>query len=325
MLAFVLSGGGNRGPLEVGALQVLLEHGIVPDMLVGSSAGALNAAFLAVDPSPETARDLTRLWVQAREEHIFGGNRLTVLWRFLTGKDSLHNNKKLQRMVAGNLPEAFESFADIQRVKLFIVATKLESGEARIFGRDPEDRLLDAIMASTALPPFFPPWRIGDELLVDGGIAADLPVAVAVENGAQEVYALHLVDAPPKASQLRGLLPIAEQTINTVLARQQQLELAESAALKGVKLHYVPLTGFYGLPLSDLSQTEQMVESGRQQMQEYLRAHGGISEEKKPASLRAALRAGVRSALSGLAHLRSAIWFLHDKPNDISGSIELRS
>ncbi|MDH4207768.1 MAG: patatin-like phospholipase family protein [Anaerolineae bacterium] len=325
MLAFVLSGGGNRGPLEVGALQVLLEHGIVPDMLVGSSAGAINAAFLAADPNPETARDLTRLWVQAREEHIFRGNRLTILWRFLTGKDSLHNNKNLQRMVAENLPDGFEFFSDVQRVKLYIVATKLETGEARVFGRNPEDRLLDAIMASTALPPFFPPWRYEDELLVDGGIAADLPVAVAVEHGAREVYALHLVDAPPRATQLSGLLNIAEQTINTVLARQQQLELAESENLRSLKLHYVPLTGFYGIPLSDMSQTEQMVESGRQQMEEYLRAHGGVSEEQRATSLRATLRTGLRSALRRLAHLPSARWSLHQKPKDISGSIELGS
>ena len=325
MLAFVLSGGGNRGPLEVGALQVLLEHGIVPDMLVGSSAGAINAAFLAVDPTPETACELTRLWVKARDEHIFRGNRLTMLWRFLTGKDSLHNNKNLRRMVAENLPDGFESFADVQRVRLYIVATRLETGEPRVFGYDPEDQLLDAIMASTALPPFFPPWHYEDELLVDGGIAADLPVTVAVEQGAEEVYALHLVDAPPRATQLSGLLTIAEQTINTVLARQQQLELAESESLKDVKLHYVPLTGFYGIPLSDLSQTEQMVESGRQQMQEYLRAHGGVSEEKKPSSLREALRAGLRSALRGLAHLPIARWTLDQKPKEISRSIELRS
>lgn len=325
MLAFVLSGGGNRGPLEVGALQVLLEHGIVPDMLVGSSAGAINAAFLAIDPTPQMASRLTGLWVKAGDEHVFGSNRLTILWRFLTGKDSLHNNKNLQRMVAENLPEGFESFADVQSVQLYIVATKLETGEARVFGCDPEDRLLDAIMASTALPPFFPPWRCEDELLVDGGIAADLPVAVAVERGAEEVYALHLVDAPPRATQSSGLLNIAEQTINTILARQQQLELAESESLRGVKLHYVPLTGFYGLPLSDLSHTEQMVESGRQQMQEYLRVHGGVSEEKRSTSLREVLRTAIRGALIGLAHLPIARWSLHQERKDISGSIRLRS
>jgi NTE family protein len=180
MLAFVLSGGANRGPLEVGALQVLLERGVVPDMLVGTSAGAINAAFLAIDPSPDTARGLGHMWLAANDDRVFRRHRLTMLWRFLTGKDSLYSNEGFRCYVERSLPPGKERFADIQAVKLFIVATRLDTGEARVFGHDPQERLLDAIMASTALPPFFPPWACGDELLIDGGISADLPMRIAI-------------------------------------------------------------------------------------------------------------------------------------------------
>jgi len=270
MIAFVLSGGGNRGPLEVGALQVLLERGIQPDMLVGTSVGAINAAFLALDPSLATALRLGELWNKVDKDQVFHGNRLTMLWRFLTGKDSLYANDHLEHLVRESLLPRVERFGDIERSKLYIVATRLDTGEPRVFGDAPEERLLDAIMASTALPPFFPPWRCGEELLVDGGIAADLPVRIALDRGAKEIYALHLVDAPRRGEQIRGLLNVAEQAINNVLARQLTAELSELASVQGITLHYVPLTGFYGLPLWDLSQTEEMIEGGRQQMEESL-------------------------------------------------------
>jgi NTE family protein len=308
MLALVLSGGGNRGPLEVGALQVLLEHGMVPDMLVGTSAGAINAAFLAIDPTPATALELGRLWMTAEKRGVFRGNRLTVLWRLLTGKDSLYRNEDFRSLIEDSLPAETTCFADIAAVKLFIVATRLHTGEPRVFGKDPQEQLLDAIMASTALPPFFPPWPCGDELLIDGGIAADLPVRIAIAEGATEIYALHLVDAPREGQQMRGLLSIAEQTINTVLSRQLQVELKESENTKGVTLHYVPLTGFYGFPLWDLSHTEEMIEGGRQQMEEYLRASGGVDTNEQPSSLRAALRGALQRARRRVSRLPIGRW-----------------
>ncbi|MGB3905339.1 MAG: patatin-like phospholipase family protein [Anaerolineae bacterium] len=79
MIASVLSAGGNRGPLEVGALQVLLEHGIQPDMLNGTSAGAISAIFLAVDPTPGSALDLGEMWKRVDTKQVLQGNRLTML------------------------------------------------------------------------------------------------------------------------------------------------------------------------------------------------------------------------------------------------------
>jgi NTE family protein len=325
MLAFVLSGGGNRGPLEVGALQVLLEHGIVPQMLVGASAGAINAAFLSVEPTIDTATGLGNLWQKVEKKHVFQGNRFTMLWRLLTGKDSLYRNQSFQRLIAENLRPGVERFGDITAVRLYIVATRLDTGQARVFGHDPGERLIDAIMASTALPPFLPPWRCGDELLVDGGISADLPVRVAVSQGATEIYALHLVDAPRTGQQIRGLFSIAEQTINTVLSRQLQMDLEESESTKGVTLHYVPLTGFYGLPLWDFSHAEEMIEGGRQQMEEYLQTTEGVATPERLSSLRAALRRGARRARRGLSRLSARRWFRGRGVEDLSGSIKIKS
>ncbi len=304
MIAFVLGGGGNRGPLEVGALQVLLEHDIRPDMLVGTSAGAINAAFLALDPSPPAALELGEMWKRVDENQVFHGNRLTMLWRFLTGKDSLYPNDHLQHILEENLPPGVECFGDLERIKLYVVATRLDSGEPRVFGDDPKEHLLDAIMASTALPPFFPPWCCGKELLIDGGIAADLPVRIALARGAKEIYALHLVDAPRHKQQVHGLLNIAQQAINNVLSRQLDSELRELTTIQRVTLHYVPLTGFYGLPISDLSHTQEMIEGGRQQTEEYLQASEAATRHQRPSALRERAK---RSLETGLRQLQGIV------------------
>ncbi len=326
MIAFVLSGGGNRGPLEVGALQVLLENGIQPDMLVGTSAGAINAVFLAMDPTVEGALAVGRKWSKVNGDQVLHGNRLSMLWRFLTGKDSLYTNEGLRHLIEENLPPGVERFGDLQRIKVYIVATSLDTGEPRVFGRDPNERLLDAIMASTALPPFLPPWRCGEELLVDGGIAADLPVRISVGEGAKEVYALHLVDVPPQHRQMRDLLSIAEQTINHVLSRQLDAELEESASIEGVTLHYIPLTGFYNLPLWDLSRTAEMIEDGRRQTQAYLEAWPAVAADERLSSIGQRIKVGLSSTLGRLRRILSRNHRSRDeKMKPHSGAFRVRS
>lgn len=284
----------------MGALQVLLEHGIRPDMLVGTSVGAINAVFLAVDPTPGSALDLGEVWKRVDTRQVLQGNRLTMLWRFLTGKDSLYGNESLLQLIEENLPLGVERFGDLEGIKLLIVATKLDTGEPRVFGHDAEERLTDAVMASTALPPFLPPWCCGEELLVDGGIAADLPIGIAVAEGAKEVYALHLVDVPPQARQITGLLSIAEQTINHVLSRQLDAELKESASIDGVALHYIPLTAFYNIPLWDLSHTAEMIEEGRRQGEAYLRASEAVRGTERLSFLGERLKGRLKTAIRRL-------------------------
>ncbi|MEO7703420.1 MAG: patatin-like phospholipase family protein [Thermoflexales bacterium] len=74
MRTFVLSGGGNRGPLEVGALRALLERGIQPEMIVGSSAGALNGAMLASNPTLEMTHQMRQLWIRAGERRLISAS-----------------------------------------------------------------------------------------------------------------------------------------------------------------------------------------------------------------------------------------------------------
>src|SRR5262245_57372667 len=164
MIAFVLSGGGNRGAVQAGALLALLERNIRPDLIVGTSVGALNGVALASNPTLEGARWIAESWRRVRRSDIFPGNPLTVGWRLLRGRGSLHAQDGFRHFVRSMLPPGVERFADL-RVPCMVTATSLSSGQLRLFGADPQELLVDAIMASTAVPPFFPPYPYGGELL----------------------------------------------------------------------------------------------------------------------------------------------------------------
>ena len=95
MIAFVFSGGGSRGAMEAGGVKALYEAGIRPDLLVGSSAGAMNAAFLATDPSPGGVERLCDIWSDLRNRDIVPGSLLRKAWRVLRGKPSVFAQEPL--------------------------------------------------------------------------------------------------------------------------------------------------------------------------------------------------------------------------------------
>lgn len=260
MRAFVLSGGGNRGALQVGALQVLLEAGIRPDMLVGTSVGAVNALFLACDPTPRGAYRLAEIWLQVRKEDVYPGTHLTALWNLVRRRESLFSNVNWYGFVSRHLPA--QRFGELQ-VPAYAVATDLETGQIRVFGDDPEERLIDGVMASTALPPLHPPWRVGGRRYIDGGAVADLPVRVAIERGADEIIALNLANPLTPGEQLRTLVGIVHQAIGALVIRHITADL-EYARLQKVKLRTIELRHQLSLPPWDFSHSAELIALGRE-------------------------------------------------------------
>lgn len=273
MIAFVFSGGGNRGAMQVGAVQVLLEHGIQPALLIGTSAGAINAAWMAVDPSAAAAQRLADLWRQVTKEDVYPGTRLSVLWRIVTGQQSLYPNDRFYEFLRRHLPPDIETFADLTAAQLHIVATHLETGDMYLFGEDPSERVLDAIMASTALPPLHPPWCTDRGCFVDGGAVADLPLRVAVEKGAREIYALHLTSPNPPLPLRHTLSAIASQAVAALLHQQKTLDLHHITHAQGVKFHHIELRppGGVELPFWDFGHSTELIALGREQTTDYLR------------------------------------------------------
>ena len=183
--AFVLSGGGSLGALQVGMLHALYEQGVTADLLVGTSVGALNAAFVASRPqTPETAEELARLWRSLRREDVFPVSVRALVGGLSGQRDHLVPDLPLRRLVRG-----YVQFADLAEapVALHLVAFDVIEGREVLLSRGP---VLDAIAAAAALPGVLPPVSIGGRCLIDGGVVNNTPISHAVELGAERIYVL---------------------------------------------------------------------------------------------------------------------------------------
>ncbi|MBA3369932.1 MAG: patatin-like phospholipase family protein [Thermoleophilaceae bacterium] len=184
-VAFVLGGGGHLGAHEVGMLAALLEHGIAPSLIVGTSVGAINGAVIATQPSVATAGRLAGVWSRFEQEGVFTGSIVRRLATLARTRTHLHGDDALRGLLRDVLPERIEDLA----VPFQCVAASIERASEHWFEQGP---LVDAVMASAAVPGILPAVEIGGEHFFDGGIVNSIPVSRAVELGARTLYVLHV-------------------------------------------------------------------------------------------------------------------------------------
>jgi NTE family protein len=185
-VAFVLGGGGVLGAHEVGMLHALCEAGVAPDIVVGTSVGAVNGALIAAGFSPDAVTHLANLWTSIGDEGVFGGSALTRMSTLLKSRTHLHPNDALRGLLEEHLPvPRIEDLA----VPFQCVAASIERAAAHWFARGP---IVDAVLASAAVPGLLPPVEIDGEHFYDGGLVHSIPVGRAVELGARTVYVLQV-------------------------------------------------------------------------------------------------------------------------------------
>ena len=198
-VAFVLSGGAGLGAIQVGMLRALYEHGVSPDVIVGTSAGALNGAFIASRPQTiATADALATIWRDLRRGQVFPVNPVTGLLGFLGARDHLVPDSGLRRLIGRHV--ACRDLGELP-IPLHVVAVDVTSGEELRLSHGP---VLEAVLASCAVPGVLPPVTWGDRALMDGGVANNTPISHAVELGARRIYVLPTghacaLDEPPAA------------------------------------------------------------------------------------------------------------------------------
>src|SRR5438309_3689762 len=184
-VAFVLGGGGNLGAIQVGQLQALAERGIVPDVVVGCSVGALNAAAVAGNPTRQEIDRLVDLWTTLTRNDVFPTSRLSRgPWLFVRNGLSAYSNDGLRRVIDGWL--RYRTFEETVG-PLWIVATSMQTGLEHWFHTGD---VRQALMTSTALPGFFPPVEIDGESFIDGGVVNNVPVSKAIELGCKRIFVL---------------------------------------------------------------------------------------------------------------------------------------
>lgn len=173
----VLSGGGGRGAYECGVYKGLYEHGLEPDILVGTSIGAINAAAIVAGASPE---DLERMWLEMDTRRVH--KRRWDLWNFFRWRNLL-DHSPWERTLLEHI--------DFSRIpaspkKLYVTAVDVEAGELRVFTN--QDITVRHILASCSIPVVYPWTRIGDATYWDGGTMANTPLGPAIDAGAEEIY-----------------------------------------------------------------------------------------------------------------------------------------
>jgi NTE family protein len=245
-IAYVLGGGGHLGAHEVGMLRAALEHGLVPDLVLGTSIGAINGAAVAAEPSADAVARLADVWTQIERDDAFSGSVLGRLSTLARTRTHLHDNGPMRSLLQRTLPA--ERIEDLP-VAFECVAACIETASEHWFS---EGSLVDAVMASSAVPGILPPYEIDGRHYLDGGIVNSIPVGRALVHGATTIYVLHVgrIDRPLEPPRW----PWEVALVSFEIARRHRF-LGDLAALpEEVEVHVLP-TGQEDAPrYSDLSQ-----------------------------------------------------------------------
>lgn len=274
--AFVLSGGGPYGALQAGALRALIEAGIQPDLIVGTSVGALNGAFLAKDPTHEGIARLRDVWLELRDEDLFPGVRRRSSWaRMLMRGNRIFDSSGLISLIETRL-EA-ETFEEVQ-LPIGVVATDLESGKDTVFSSGP---ILPPLLASSAMPGIYAPVDIDGRFFIDGGVTNSVPLMPAVEMGAGRIYVLNCSGGDQERRPLHR--PMDYLLHAFMLARSQRyardvVDLQERVEIVQVPTPYL---GF-AVPFTSLDHSEMMLRVGYEEAARFLDERG--EAEASPAA-----------------------------------------
>lgn len=276
--AWVLAGGGSFGAVQVGMLQALVNYGEAPDLVIGSSVGAINGAYFAAQPDAAGVARLAALWMGLRRSEVF-----PVTWRSLARlarNDFVADSSGLRSVLERHLP--YRNIEDAA-VPLHIVATDLLGGVSVCLSHGPA---VDAILASCAIPAILPPVSIDNRYLIDGAVSENTPVSVAVALGARRVIVLPTGFACSLETPPRGALASALHAITLLVAHQLVMEL-ERCRDQAEIVTVPPLCPLSSSPY-DFSAAGALIERSAEQTQRWL-SHGGLNRQKVPSALRAHL------------------------------------
>ncbi|MRR33005.1 hypothetical protein EG834_22335 [bacterium] len=273
-LALVLGGGGARGALQVGALRALFEAGYQPELLVGTSIGSVNAAGLALwGVNLNGVRALEQAYQDAAVSKLMNPR----LARFALKAMSLYSDQRASHQVAkfliskGITPDL--RFGQISNVRLGLIGADLDTGEPVIYGMQPEQSVLEGVLASTALQPWFSPIEKDGHCIVDGGAVSCLPVEPAMALGATEIIALDLNDPNGMFDLDNRQNRYMEKLVYSVTRRQTVVEMA-LAAERNVTVQHILLKSSPPVPIWDFSKHRELIrvgyETARQSMADWL-------------------------------------------------------
>jgi NTE family protein len=265
--AFVLSGGGSLGAVQVGMLQALADRGVVPDLIVGTSAGALNAAYVAgrgmTEPSLAT---LEEIWRGLRRRDVFPISPLRAIAALAQAAPALCSSGPLRRLITEHLPyDRLEAAV----LPVHLVATDACTGEEVLLSSGPA---VEAVLASAAIPAVFPSVPIAGRHLVDGGVANNAAISQAVALGADRIYVLPsgyacALDRPPHTA-------LASAMHALTLLIEQRLILEVAAFADTIDLRVLPPLCPLAVASMDFGQAAELIDRARRSTAAWLDSGG---------------------------------------------------
>ncbi len=254
-VAFVLSGGGNLGAIQIGMLRALTERAITPDVVLGCSIGALNGAGFAADPTLSGIRHLESVWRRTEAYDVMPSSRIPGPVQLLRKGEALHSNAGLRKTIEAFLVrrDTFEELA----VEFQCVATDVESAMEKWFTAGAIEA---PILASAALPAVYPPVMIDGIRYVDGGVVDNVPITRAVDLGAKKIYVLHVgLHGRPQAEIRR---PLDAALMAYWIARNGRFARDLATLPKGVEVVVLPPGDRPDIRYDDFSQTAVLLNQG---------------------------------------------------------------
>lgn len=267
----VMSGGAALGSAQVGMLEALSRAGVSPALILGTSAGAINASFFANDPTLRGARRLAEIWLELTTRHVFGSttHRATNL---LLGRAGLSSPEGLRKVIADNLP--FERLEDAP-TPCGVVTTHLRTGTAVLHRKG---SAVDLLLASAAIPGVFPPVRLSPEdaptrpgTHVDGGVRCMVPVEMALAARPARVWVLDVAGAVKGTRSYHpgSLDPVATGFAMAMAAQAEATVDAERDA--HVRVISLPMNAVSRLRSAmDFSRGEALYDAGRRAAEQVL-------------------------------------------------------
>lgn len=262
-VALVFQGGGSLAAPQVGMLRALLEAGLIPDLVIGSSAGALNAVAFASHPDLAGLDRLGQVWMSLRRRHVAPFSARMVLAAVTGCGAGLVSNSALRDLLEG---------ADVAHrlggtaIPAHVVTTDLASGAAVVLsGGD----TVPALLASCAFPGLYPPAELGGRLLVDGGVSADVPVLQAEALGARVSYVLPAAACGFAQPPPMGALPLAYRAVGQILDPAARGDLAAACG----PVYVLPAPGGRATSPVDFRGTSRLIDEGYRLPSAWLASH----------------------------------------------------
>lgn len=275
--AFVLSGGASLGAVQVGMMQALGERGIVPDLVIGTSVGAINGAFVCGRPGSDGLLALAKIWRGLRRQDVFPIGPLQGALGYYGMRNWLVRPGALERLVRDHV--AFADLSDAV-IPFHAVATDIVSGMEVLLSRGPTAQV---VLASAAIPGIFPPVELEGRQLMDGGVANNTPLHHAVGLGADTVYVLPAGYACALAKPPQSALGLALHALTLLIGRGLSADVERNASI--CQLHVVPPLCPLDVSPADFSRAQELIQRGYETTRMWLDANDTTTPDAQAASV----------------------------------------